>query len=89
MRTAQGHELANPILSSGFEVAFWGVAICIVALSVVTVVSIARRSEVMDRSVAGAWTIAAILLPIAAPVAWFAIGRLARRRIDSSERHAS
>lgn len=81
--------MANPILSSGFEVAFWGVAFCIVALSLVTVVSIVRRSEVMDRSVAGAWTIAAILLPIAAPLAWFAIGRPARRRIDNRTGHAS
>lgn len=66
---------ANPLLPTSYD-AWWTIALTLtLALAVVALVSLARKSRRLTATQALGWTLLAIVVPVVGPIAWLTIGR--------------
>lgn len=65
----------NPILPTGYDIAWTMVLFLVIALIVVALVSLARTAKRLTSTQALIWALVTILVPVIGPVAWLSIGR--------------
>lgn len=70
-------ERANPLLPAFYDVVWSSVGLLMLVLLIVCLVSLARNAPLLTSGQALAWTLVAIFVPIAGPLAWLFIGRRA------------
>ncbi|MDR7112942.1 heme/copper-type cytochrome/quinol oxidase subunit 2 [Microbacterium trichothecenolyticum] len=73
----------NPLIPAWYDIVWSGIAVLVLALSVIAVVSISRSSTQLTSRQALGWTLLVIFVPVIGAFAWFAIGR--RSPATSSE----
>lgn len=69
------HSVVNPLVPTFYDVAFSVVPLILVALMVVSLVSIIRRYRAMSSFESFGWTAFVVFAPIIGAIVWFAIGR--------------
>ena len=65
----------NPLIPAWYDIVWSGIAVLVLALSVIAVVSISRSSTQLTSRQALGWTLLVIFVPVIGALAWFAIGR--------------
>ncbi|QKJ19085.1 PLD nuclease N-terminal domain-containing protein [Microbacterium hominis] len=68
-------DAANPLIPAAYDLVWSGVAVLALALAVLSLVSIARSARALTPVPALGWTLLAIFVPVAGPLAWLVIGR--------------
>jgi hypothetical protein len=66
---------ANPLVPTGYDIAWTAVSVLLVVLLVVALVSIARAANRLTSFQALIWVLVAIFMPVVGPIAWLSIGR--------------
>ncbi len=72
-------ETANPMLPALYDLAWTLVPILMIALIVVSLVSIARHADGLSSMATAVWSAVVIFATLLGPIAWFLIGRPAAR----------
>ncbi|AZS43655.1 MULTISPECIES: PLD nuclease N-terminal domain-containing protein [Microbacterium] len=67
----------NPLIPSGYDIAWSVVALVGAVLAIVALVSLARSARHLSARQALGWVLLTIFIPILGPVTWLAIGRRA------------
>ena len=67
----------NPLIPAGYDFAWTAVCVVMLALLLWALVSLARHAKALTATQALAWTLVAILVPVAGPLCWLFIGRRA------------
>ena len=70
---AQG--VVNPLVPTWYDVAFSIVPLILVALMILSLVSIVRRYRTMSVLESFGWTAFVVFAPLLGAIVWFAIGR--------------
>lgn len=75
--------MTNPTIPFGVDLVFVGISVCVIALTVFALVSLARQSRALSGTALAIWVVAVIVAPIIASLCWFAIGLPATRKNSS------
>jgi uncharacterized membrane protein YhaH (DUF805 family) len=67
----------NPLLPAGYDIAWSTVAVAFIALTIVALISLARSAKRLTTTQAVVWAALVLLVPVAGPIAWLAVGRRA------------
>lgn len=67
----------NPLVPSGYDIVWSVIALIAAVLMVVALVSLARSTRRLTSRQGLAWVLVVLLVPVAGPAAWLAIGRRA------------
>lgn len=67
----------NPLLPTGYDIAWSVVSVLVLALIIVALISLARSARRLTAAQGLFWTVVILFVPIAGPVSWPSIGRRA------------
>ena len=67
----------NPLIPAGYDIAWWVIAVLLLALTVVALVTLARSAGRLSPTQALVWTLIVLFVPLVGPIAWLTIGRRA------------
>lgn len=70
-------DTVNPLLPTGYDIAWSIVAIAIAVFAVVALVSLARSAKRLTTIQALVWTLLVIFVPLVGAAAWLFVGRRA------------
>lgn len=65
----------NPLLPTGYDIAWTAASILLVALAIMALVSIAQAAKRLTSTQALTWTLVTVFVPVLGPIAWLTIGR--------------
>jgi len=68
-------DFINPIIPTGYDIAWTMVSLLVIALVVVALVSMARTAKRLTSTQALVWALVTIFVPVVGPLAWLSIGR--------------
>lgn len=74
-----GAAVDPPLLPAGFDIAYSLAPIFLIALIVVSLISIARHGDGLSSVATAVWSALVVLAPFLGPIAWFIVGRRAAR----------
>ena len=67
----------NPLIPAGYDIAWSGLTLLVIALIVAALVSLARAARLLASVQALAWTLVVLFVPVLGAIAWLSIGRRA------------
>ncbi len=68
----------NPLVPAAYDLAWSGLAAVALVLTVVALVSLARRARTLGGGQALVWVLIVLFVPLLGSVSWLAVGRRAR-----------
>ncbi|MFJ6679822.1 PLDc N-terminal domain-containing protein [Microbacterium sp. NPDC091382] len=71
-------DTVNPLIPAADDIAWSIVALVLTVLAIVALVSLALSARRLTSTQALVWVLVVLLIPVAGPVAWLAVGRRAR-----------
>lgn len=77
-------EVPNPVLPAGFDIALALVPLMIMAIIIVSMVSIVRRHESLSVWESVGWTALVITVPVLGAIIWFTVGRSRHRLVTEA-----
>ena len=70
-------DTVNPLLPAGYDIVWSVVALVAAVLAIVALVSLMRSARRLTATQALVWVLVVLLVPVAGPLAWLAVGRRA------------
>ncbi|WP_413354206.1 PLDc N-terminal domain-containing protein [Microbacterium sp. 1P06AB] len=68
-------DTVNPLLPAGYDIVWSVVALMAAVLAIVALVSLTRSARRLTSTQALLWVLVVLLVPVAGPLAWLAVGR--------------
>lgn len=70
-------DTVNPLIPAGYDIVWSVVALVAAVLAIVALVSLTRSTKRLTSMQALVWVLVVLLVPVAGPAAWLAVGRRA------------